>query len=147
MSDSPGQILCTVANDYRLIVAGAAAVSSHAARRAGLERDEQEEIADAAIEVCRKAFASAPIKGAGSSNPPSSLRIGVSELPDCIEVTLGPADGKARAATTLVETSLRRPLAQQVRYEAGEGYFRVTVARLCGTQNSKSTAGDSPARR
>jgi len=133
MSDSPGQILCTVASDSRLIAAGAAAVSSHAARRAGLSREAQDEIADAAIEVCEKAFSS---KSAFPKSP-APLRIEVSDLPDRIEVTLEAAETQVRAAHTAVETSLKRPLAEQVRYEAGDGYFRMTIARLTVGQNSK----------
>jgi len=142
MSDRPGQIVCTVASDSRLIAAGAAAVSSHAARRAGLSREEQDEIADAAIEVCEKAFR---LKGA-SQTPHAPLRIRVSDLPDRIEVTLEADETQVHAAHTPVETSLKRPLAEQVRYEAGEEYFRMTIARPSGAQNSKAAGGDSPAR-
>jgi hypothetical protein len=133
MSDSPGQILCTVASDSRLIAAGAAAVSSHAARRAGFSREAQDEIAGAAIEVCEKAFRS---KGAPQTTH-APLRFEVSDLPDRIEVTLVAAETQVQAVHTPVETSLKRPLAEQVRCEAGDGYFRMTIARLIVGQNSK----------
>ncbi len=143
MSDSPGQIVCSVANDSRLILAGAAAISSHAARRAGLSREAQEEIADAAIEVCCKAFPSksAPEKGA----PP--LRLDISDLPDRIEVTLEPAEAKTHPASSPVKTSLERKLAEQIRWDAGEGYFHMTILRLCGTQSYTPAPGDSSAHR
>jgi hypothetical protein len=143
MSDSPGQILCTIANDPRLIVAGAAAISSHAARRAGLSREAQDEIAEAAIEVCCKAF---PPKGAPEKAAPS-LRFDISDLPDRIEVTLEPAEAKTHPASSPVKTSLERTLSEQIRWDAAEGYFHMTILRLCGTQSYTPAPGDSSAHR
>jgi hypothetical protein len=142
MSDSPGLIVCTIANDSRLIAAGAAAVSQQAARRAGLSWEAQEEIAEAAIVVCRKAF---PSEGA-AENSASSIRLGVSDLADRIELTLEAADSHGPAASAPVAAPLERSGAEQIRWEAGKGYFRVTISKLCRTQSPKPAAGESPVR-
>lgn len=145
MSDSPGQINCTVANDFRLIATGAAAVSAHAARRAGLSREAQEEIGDAAVEVCRKAFHSTTAPG----KSPFSFKVEISDLPDRVEVTMDASGTRPSApgAAPLqqVQPPLDRALAEQVRCEVADGYFRMTVLKLCGAHNVKRGAGDSPA--
>jgi len=143
MSDNPGQIDCTVANDSRLIAAGAAAVSSHAARRAGLSRDAQEEVAEAAIEVCRKAF---PEAGA-PEKPAPPIRVGVADLPDRIEVTLQAGEAHAPTPPAVIQAPFERVLGEQVRCEGSQGYFHMTILKLCGTQNLKPGTVDSPARR
>jgi hypothetical protein len=142
MSDSPGQIVCTIANDSRLIAAGAAAVSQQAARRAGLSWEAQEEIAVAAIEVSCKAFP----PGVSSQNSHSSIRLGLSDLPDRIELTLEVAESHERVVSAPVATSLHQTLAEQVHYEAGKDYFRMTISKLCRTQSVKPSVGESPAR-
>jgi hypothetical protein len=145
MSDNPGQIVCNVTNDFRLIATGAAAVSGHAARRAGMSREAQEEIGDAAVEVCRKAFRSTTAAG----KPRFSFQVSVSDLPDRVEVTMdagGNNSSAPRAAQAQqVQPPLERALAEQVRCEVGDGYFHMTVLKLCGAQNAKRGAGDSPA--
>jgi hypothetical protein len=142
MTDSPGQILCTMADDSRLIAAGAAAVSQQAARRAGLSWEAQEEIAAAAIEVVGKAFAYESATGTANHSP---IRLGVSDLPDRIELTLEAAETREAAVSALVAAPLERTLAEQVRCEVGKRYFRMTISKPCGAQARKPAAGDSPA--
>jgi hypothetical protein len=138
MSDSPGQIVCTIAHDPRLIAAGAAAVSSQVARRAGLSWEAQEEVAEAALVVCRTAF---PQNGRPQNG--SALRLGVSDLPDRIEVTIKPDGSHDHTACAPVATSLEQSLAEQVRCEACSGYFRMIIAKPADTRGAKPT-NDSP---
>lgn len=127
------RIECRVDGDPRLI-AGAAMIVAHVARRAGLASAAASDLADAASQACRIVTESIP--GTDSR----TIRLAVSELPDSIEISVEPVAGPAprrlspeqsRDLADRVRQTL--PVTENgVRIQIQEGAARVTLVRNCG---------------
>jgi hypothetical protein len=83
MSIDCPRIDCKFHNDPRLFV-GVATIVAHAAAHAGLEKRQQEGLADATIKACEKGLC----RCAAGSNGDSVVRMGIASFPDRVEVNL-----------------------------------------------------------
>jgi tRNA G26 N,N-dimethylase Trm1 len=126
------RIECTVDGDPRLI-AGAAMIVTHVARRAGLASGAASNLADATVQACHTVLES--MEGSGAR----TIRLAASELPNSIEVSVEPV---APSAARRLSSEQFRRLAERVRQtlksttdsvsvEVQEGFSRVTLVKNC----------------
>jgi len=117
MSADCPRIECKFHNDPRLFV-GVAAIVAHAAAHAGLEKRQQEGLADATVKACEKGLC---CRGAGLKGD-SVVRMGISSFPDRVEVNLEfPEDDTVRQSVGLKKTN-GRPEVKLVRYRETEKF-------------------------
>ncbi len=130
--DGMVHVECKFDGDSRLI-AGAATIVVHVARRAGLADQAASEIAVATSKTC-----DAVLQATGGSR---TIRLAADELPDSLQVTIETVADAATAGLLSIEQS--RHLADQVRkavesladgtaVELHEGFPRVSLVKKCG---------------
>lgn len=128
------RIECTVDGDHRLI-AGAAMIVAHVARRAGLATGAASDFAEATVQACR-AVADL-MEGTGSH----TIRLAASELPNRIEVSVEPQldDAGKRQLSSKRSGQLADRIRQAlksttdgVNVQVQEGFSRVTLVKGCG---------------
>jgi hypothetical protein len=127
------RIECRVDGDSRLI-AGAAIIVAHVARRAGLANVAASDLADATVQTCRAVLDS--IDETGSH----AIRLSASELPNSIEISVEPLDGTAAhkppsERSRLLADRVRQTLkasADGVNVKVQEELSRVTLVKNCG---------------
>jgi len=140
MSTDPGpggRTECTLHNDPRLI-AGAAALASHVARRAGLSEPAQEDLDRAVAEACRQAFElSGRARRAGAT-----IHLAVVSFPDRVEVAVEYPEGKGAAAAKAVRSRAPAPSlpVDHIERSTHDGRCRMTLVKYCGGANSSSRA-------
>jgi anti-sigma regulatory factor (Ser/Thr protein kinase) len=125
------RVECTFDNDPRLIVS-LGAVISHAAKRAGLPEQTQQEVATAAVEASREMLISANGKGSGASK----TKLVVEEFSDRLEVTI---ESSACARPEGIRKRLEGTVTDRVRCDGREGLVRVTLLKSCSAAKSGST--------
>jgi anti-sigma regulatory factor (Ser/Thr protein kinase) len=124
-----GRIECNLDNDSRLLVS-LGVILSHAARRAGLPDETQQDVAAAAGEASREMVAAG--NGAGSI---STTHLVVEEFSDRLEVTIdSPAGGESEG----IRKRLEGKAGDRVRFESREGCVRVTLLKPCAAAKSGS---------
>ncbi len=124
------RIECTLDNDPRLI-ASIGAVMAHAARRAGLPEQTQEDIAAAAVEASREVLSAVSGNGSGAS----AAKLVLDEFPDRLELTIESATG---AKCDGIRKRLEGKFGDRVRCEGSDGRLRVTLIKPCGVAKSNS---------
>lgn len=133
-SERMARIECRVDGDPRLI-AGAAMIAAHVARRAGLADAVASGIAEAAVQACGALLEA--MEGTG----PRTIRLAASELPDRIEVSFEPVLRGSGAREKSPEQSLHltdrvrqilKATADGVTVEFQEGSPRITLVKNCG---------------
>jgi hypothetical protein len=127
------RIECTVDGDPRLI-AGAAMIVAHVARRARLAESAASDLAGATVAACHAVLKSIEETGV------RTIRLAASELPNTIEVSVEPLPAGPNVRTLSLEQS--RNLADRVRQvlksadsinvEVREGLPGVTLVKPCG---------------
>lgn len=126
-------IECRVDGDPRLI-AGAAVIVAHIARRAGLSNGAASDLAGAAVQTCQAVLESQ------QTTESRTIRLLACELPNSIEVSVEPA---AASSATPLSPQQCRDFADRVRQtlkssthavnvEIREGLPRVTLVTNCG---------------
>jgi hypothetical protein len=127
------RIECRVDGDPRLI-AGAAMIVAHVARRAGLANAVASDLADATVQTCRALLES--VEGSGSG----TVRLSASESANSIEVSVEPLGGssvhelsseQAAHLANRVRQALK-PTADGLKIEVQERVSRVTLVKNCG---------------
>jgi hypothetical protein len=126
------RIECSLDNDPRLI-ASLGAVIAHAARRAGLPENTQEELAAAVVEASRETLTA----GSGNGSGASSTKVGLDEFSDRLELTIELA---ASAKCEEIRKRLEGKFGDRVRCEGSDGRLRVTLTKPCGVAKSGSAA-------
>jgi hypothetical protein len=125
-----GRIECNLHNDSRLLVS-LGVIMSHAARRAGLSDETQEDVAAAAGEAFREM--AVPSNGAGTA---SMTRLVVEEYSDRLEVTIdSPAGGKSDG----IRKRLEGKTGDRVQCESRDGHLRVTLLKPCAAKSSSAS--------
>jgi len=140
MSTDPGtggRTECILHNDPRLI-AGAAALASHVARRAGLSERVQEELDQAVTEACRQAFqlsGRAQLAGA-------TIHLAVESFPDRVEVAVEYQEGKSAisAEAACSHTPAARLPVDHIERTTHDGFCRMTLVKYSGAAKSSSRA-------
>jgi len=132
---SVGRIECILDSDPRLIAA-VGAIAAHAAQRIGLCERDQENLAAAALDVCREA-----LPHLAKRNSKSTIKMVVADFSDRVELTIEApararparrkraAAGENQAASTLVD-----------RMERGtrDGHVYTTLVKYCAGVSSRS---------
>jgi hypothetical protein len=127
------RIECRVDGDPRLI-AGAAMIVAHVARRAGLANVAASDLADATIQTCRAILESMDETGS------HTVRLSASELPNSIEISVEPLGGpgghqlspeQSHVLADRVRQTLKAS-ADGVNVKVQEELSRVTLVKNCG---------------
>jgi hypothetical protein len=125
-----GRIECNLHNDSRLLVS-LGVLMSHAARRAGLPEETQQDVAAAAGEASREM--AGPSNGAGSG---TMTRLVVEEFSDRLEVTIdSPAGGKSDG----IRKRLEGKTGDRIQCESRDGQVRVTLLKPCAARSSSAS--------
>lgn len=140
MSTDPGPggpTECILNNDPRLI-AGAAALASHVARRAGLSERAQQDLNQAVAEACCQAFQmSGQARRTGAT-----IRLAVGSFPDRVEVAVEYPEGKAATAAEAARS--HAPVAplpvDHVERTTHDGRCRMTLVKYSSAAKSSSRA-------
>jgi hypothetical protein len=127
------RIECNVDGDPRLI-AGAATIVAHVARRAGLPDSAAFSLADATLQTCRAVLESMEATGS------RTIRLSASELANRVEVSVEPLGRSSPRRLSSEESHLLadrirqtlKPVADGVNVEVQEGLPRVTLVKDCG---------------
>jgi len=134
------RIECALQDDERLL-AGVRAVVRHSAEHAGLSTQTQEELASAALQVCREGFAEARKGGHGDA----ALRLIVGGTSDHIEITIeypGAIAGSSANGreSVCIATRWRERFAgvDRMSCDSSGGHSRVTLVKHCDALNSRS---------
>jgi hypothetical protein len=124
------RIECALDNDPRLM-ASIGAVISHAAKRAGLPDQTQEDVAAAAVEASRELL----IAGRGNGSSASTTKLVLDEFSDRLELTI-----ESSVSTRLegIRKRLEGNFGDRVRCEGREGCVHVTLVKPCGAAKSGS---------
>jgi hypothetical protein len=132
------RIECALQDDSRLLAA-VAVIVSHTARNAGVPESAQEKLAAAAVEACRKAFASVSTK----KGDDSAIGLIADQFPDRVEIIVESA-GKNLAESELHKAvsgagndGSRLSGADRVQHEADEGRSRTRFIKYCDALDSK----------
>lgn len=133
MTAEPARIEFTLDNDPHLFH-GVKAILCHAAQRSGFSQQDQDALADAAVDACRETF---PLLNGSDS----SLRLVVLDFPDRVEITIehcgevlptagldsfcaGVEEGTRGISSALLNTTIDR-----VQYDTDEGRARTTLIK------------------
>jgi anti-sigma regulatory factor (Ser/Thr protein kinase) len=140
MSTDPGPggpTECILNNDPRLI-AGAAALASHVARRAGLSERAQEDLYQAVAEACRQAFQ----MSGRARRTGATIHLAVESFPDRVEVAVEYPEGKGATAAEAARS--HAPAAalpvDHIERTKHDGRCRMTIVKYCGVAKSSSRA-------
>lgn len=117
MSIDCPHIECKFHNDPRLFV-GVATIVAHAAAHAGLERRQQEGLADATIKACEKGLCCCDAGLHGDS----VVRMGISSFPDRVEVNLEFPEDDAPPQTVHLKKTNGRSDVKLVQYRETEKF-------------------------
>jgi hypothetical protein len=127
--ESTAHVECMLDSDPRLIVA-IGPIAMHAGRRAGLAPRDQENLAVAALEVCRKALPISRPKGSRRAR----IKMVVTDFPDRVELMIE-TTGKARATAQKSATANRKPaaamLVDRLEQETRKGHSYTTLIKYC----------------
>jgi hypothetical protein len=137
VSADPARTELKVHNDPRLLCA-VGTIVSHTAHRAGLNRDAQQGLAEAAVDACRETF---PLLGNENSGN-RDLRMIVEDFPDRVQVTIEHS-GEARPTAGLdsfvggskegvaagLSNSLQDTRVDRVQYDTHQGRSRMTLIK------------------
>ncbi|MGA8768682.1 MAG: hypothetical protein WB559_16830 [Candidatus Acidiferrales bacterium] len=124
------RIECALDNDPRLM-ASIGAVISHAAKRAGLPDQTQEDVAAAAVEASREMV----IAGRGNGSGASTTKLVLDEFSDRLELTI---ESSVSARLEGIRKRLEGKFGDRVRCEGREGRVHVTLVKPCGVAKSGS---------
>lgn len=127
------RIECRVDGDPRLI-AGAAMIVAHVARRAGLSNGAGSDLAEAAVRACRLVLET--LEGTKSH----TIRLSAWELRNCVEVSVEPVAGPNASRFSSQQSrdfadrvrQMLKPAANDVNVEIHEGLPCVTLVKNCG---------------
>lgn len=131
----PNRTELKVHNDPRLLCA-VGAIVSHSAHRAGLPREAQQGLADAAVDACRETF---PLLG-NNSDGTRHLQMVVEGFPDRVQVTIEHS-GETKPSAGLdsfasggqgsgkISESLQDNRVDRVQYDTHEGRPRMTLIK------------------
>jgi hypothetical protein len=131
------RIECALQDDPRLL-AGVPVIVSHAARNAGIPKEEREKLAAATLAACRRAFDSAEKSGRGSV-----LRLLVDRFADRVEVTIEHV-GKSRPNPELrglrstTRGSRTQARADRAQHPTRDGFSQTKLVSYCDALDSKS---------
>lgn len=139
-SERIARVECRFDADPRLI-AGAAAIVGHVARRAGLAEAAASELSAAAQEACNAITRA--LQRDERSNGRSEIQLAASAFPDHVEATLHPAPDQptsesarpseqSQIAAEAIRQLLRNEPVDAVKVEAINGYPAVTLIKASG---------------
>jgi hypothetical protein len=133
-SSAPGarisRIECSLDNDPRLLCS-VETIVAHAALRAGLPQDVQQQIAAAAGGASREMAKSSN----GTAASPATTRLVVEEYSDRLEVTF---DSPAASNSDGLRKRLASNLDDRIRWDLHDGRLRLTLVKPCGAPKSGS---------
>jgi hypothetical protein len=122
---STEKVECALQDDSRLIAA-VGAIVSHAAKRAGLSEQEQEEAGCGSIDACRKTFAMMRAHGQRRT----SLQLVVEAFPDRIILTVEPSgESTLQASSASKDGPAKISGFDRVHYDTSNGRSRMILTR------------------
>jgi hypothetical protein len=125
-----GRMECNLDNDPRLL-ASFGAIFAHAARRAGLSDETQNDVASAAVDASREMATS----NNGSASDAATTHVVVDEFADRLEVTI---DSPPGAKSDGIRARLEGKASDRIRCESRDGRIRVTMLKPCAVAKSGS---------
>ena len=126
-----GRMECNLDNDPRLL-ASFGAIFAHAARRAGLSDETQEDVASAAVDASGEMATSN--NGSGSA---ATTHVVVEEFSDRLEVTI---DSQAGSKSEGIRKRMEAKASDRIRCESRDGRIRVTMLKPCAVAKSGSAS-------
>jgi len=130
---SVGRIECTLDSDPRLIAA-VGAIAAHAAQRIGLCERDQENLAAAALDVCREALPRL-------AKRKSAIKMVVADFSDRVELTIEtPAVARAtgRKRATAGGKQAASALVDRIERGTRDGHVYTTLVKYCAGVSSRS---------
>jgi hypothetical protein len=124
------RIECNLDNDPRLL-ASVETIVAHAAKRAELPEETQQEVAVAAGEASRESATSSNGTGVATA----STRLIVDEFSDRLEVTFDLPAGRNGDG---IRKRLEQKASDRVRFDSPDGRVRITLVKPCGAAKSGS---------